>query len=79
VTGAVLFGSRAKGNFSEFSDIDIALHGDFDALYIERIICSLDDLPTPYTYDVVGYNIIKNEDLREHIDRVGVMIYSKES
>jgi predicted nucleotidyltransferase len=77
VTAAVVFGSRAKGNFSDFSDIDIAVYGDCDALYVEKIICELDDLPTPYTYDVVGYNSIKSVELREHIERVGVTIYER--
>jgi predicted nucleotidyltransferase len=75
VKTATLFGSRAKGVAKASSDIDIALHGDFDELAVERVLCSLDELPTAYTFDVVGYHLIKNSVLKEHIDRIGVTIY----
>lgn len=74
---AVMFGSRAKGNFQPYSDIDIALVGDVDTSTAEYISCELDELPTAYTFDVTVYNAIKNDDFREHIDRVGVPIYEK--
>jgi predicted nucleotidyltransferase len=77
VTEAVLYGSRAKGTHRVYSDIDIALFGDCDPLFLERIHCDFDDLPTVYTFDLVGYDSIKNEALREHINRVGVKLYEK--
>ena len=77
ITAATVFGSRAKDIFLPYSDVDIAVYGDCGVLDIEEVICSLDDMPTAYTFDVVAYNSIKNPALRRHIDRVGVMIYTK--
>jgi len=33
----------------------------------------------PYQFDIINYNTIDNEELREHIDRVGVVIYRRDS
>jgi len=34
----------------------------------------LDELDLPYKIDIVHYNTITNEELKEHIDRVGIDI-----
>lgn len=78
VTKAVIFGSRAKGNFEPYSDIDIAIYGDLNPIETEGILSDLDDLATAYSFDVVAYNHIKNPDLQDHIDRVGVVFYENE-
>jgi len=74
---AVVFGSRAKGSHSPCSDVDIALYGNLDFLEVERIVCELDDLPTICKFDVVAYENVNNAALREHIDRVGRVVYEK--
>jgi len=74
---AVVFGSRAKGSHSPCSDVDIALYGNLDFLEVERIVCELDDLPTICKFDVVAYETVNNASLREHIDRVGRVVYEK--
>jgi predicted nucleotidyltransferase len=75
VVSASIFGSRAKGNYSKASDIDIALYGEMPSIICERIASDLDDLPYPYSFDVVSYINLNNEELAKHIDRVGVQIY----
>ena len=37
----------------------------------------LDELPTPYQFDVKLYNEINHKKLKEHIDRVGKVFYKK--
>ena len=69
---AVVFGSRAKGNHRDGSDIDICLFGEIDLSLLQRIEESLDELYLPYTIDLVVYDRIQNQDLKEHIDKVGV-------
>lgn len=69
---AVIFGSRAKGNYREGSDIDICLFGNIDFVLLQNIEISLDALNLPYTIDLVVYDNIQNEALKEHVDRVGV-------
>ena len=70
---AVIFGSRAKGNWRDNSDIDIAVYGD---VHIPELRACLDELPMPYKFDVVQYETINHEPLREHIDRVGVELFN---
>ena len=66
-----LFGSRAKGCHTPASDIDLALWG-VDALQAESIAAELDELPLPYRFDVKAYESIKEDSLREHIQRKGI-------
>lgn len=77
VDEAVLFGSRAKGNYKEGSDIDIAVKGPLNKDALARLLVNFEESLLPYFVDVVVYADIQNEALREHIDRVGVRIYEK--
>lgn len=72
---AMVFGSRAKGNWRENSDIDIAVFGE--GINVGLLVAQLDELPMPYKFDIVDYNSINSCALREHIDRVGIEIYTK--
>ncbi len=74
----ILFGSRAKGTHRENSDIDIAIVGCTDFLFCEKIADCLSVLPTLLRFDVVNYDEIKNIQLKEHIDRVGVVLYERD-
>jgi predicted nucleotidyltransferase len=78
VKSVKLFGSRAKGTHAPGSDIDLALWGDVDALGAEAIAAELDELPLPYRYDVKPFALIKLLPLREHIERVGILVYPLE-
>lgn len=71
----VLFGSRAKGNFREGSDIDLALKGDLLGLeHRDAILLKYDDIDLPWKLDLVIYRLISEPLLKEHIDRVGVVL-----
>ena len=75
---AILYGSCALGTFKKGSDIDIALKGK----EITSTICSLihfeleEETLLPYFFDITNYEIIKNQKLIEHIDRVGKILYT---
>jgi len=73
-----LFGSRAKGTHSPHSDFDLALWGDLRSLQAEAIAAELDELPLPYHFDVVVFDTIALQPLREHIERVGVRLYPED-
>jgi len=77
---ATLYGSRAKGNYRPGSDIDITLHVSADAPdnLLVRVMNALDDLDTPYGFDVSLFQHIDNENLIEHIQRVGKELYNAE-
>ena len=75
----ILFGSRAKGNYSEGSDIDLAAVGEnitFNQLMDINI--QIEDLGLLYKVDVVDYNKNIGTPIGEHIDRVGLLFYEKE-
>ncbi len=75
---AIIFGSRALNTHKKGSDIDIALKGrkiGSTASTISGILNEESHLP--YFCDVLDYDLIDNEDLRNHIDRVGQQIYKK--
>ncbi len=76
----IIFGSRAKGTYKPGSDIDLAIKGNFlEFNYPERLRTMLQDgLYLPYFFDVVDYSKITNSNLKEHIDRVGKIFYSKQ-
>ena len=76
---AVVFGSRAKGNYKKGSDIDIAIFGE-DISF--STIASLHDRleeesPMPYFFDIVDYTHSTHQELKEHIDRVGKKIVER--
>jgi len=78
VDEAILYGSRAKGNFRNGSDIDLVLKGkDLDLRLMNQISEKLDDLLLPYMLDVSVYTQISDPDLLEHIKRIGVVFYQK--
>ena len=74
----ILYGSRAAGNYRQGSDIDLTLKGEILTLKLLNAIESeLDDLLLPYEIDLSNYQQIDNPDLIEHIDRVGVVFYTR--
>lgn len=74
----VLYGSRAKGTFKNGSDIDLALKGDpIEPSQINRIDNELDELLLPWMFDLTIYADIGNQDLIDHINRVGIILYQR--
>ncbi|GHT35016.1 hypothetical protein AGMMS49574_23530 [Bacteroidia bacterium] len=78
VEQAILYGSRAKGNFKPASDIDLTLKGNLLNLTIQyKIENDLDDLLLPYKMDISIFHQISNPDLVDHINRVGQVLYER--
>ena len=80
VDEAYIFGSRALNTYQRGSDIDIALKGE----NLETVTGTISGLlnhesSLPYVCDLLNYESIDNEALKEHIDRVGKLIYKKTS
>ena len=72
ITQVKIFGSRAKGTYRPNSDIDVALFGTMRWEDVASIRQSLDDLSTPYQFDVVAYALIEHPSLKDHVDRCGI-------
>jgi len=79
VSKALVFGSRAKGNHRKYSDVDICLFGEMGDLDAEKVRSGLNELNLIYDFDAVDYGRIKTPALREHIDRVGIVVYEREA
>ena len=70
----ILFGSRARGTNTERSDIDIAVYGgDFDGFYwdVKEKTHSL------LMFDIVQADAPVSDELKEEIEKDGVVIYEK--
>lgn len=78
VEKAVLYGSRAKGNHRNGSDIDLTLVGPrLTHRHLLRLGGDLDDLLLPWSIDLSLLGEIRNPDLLEHIERVGLDFYAR--
>jgi uncharacterized protein len=79
VEEAILFGSRAMGNYEPASDVDVAIKGEgVSALLAARLKFDIEeDTYLPYFFDFVAYSSITNDALKKHIDEVGALIYQK--
>lgn len=78
INEAIIFGSRAKGNYKHGSDVDIAIKGDIDFKTVTHLSYLLNEESLmPYKFDIVNYAGIHHHDLKEHIDRIGISIYHK--
>lgn len=78
VEQAILYGSRAKGNFRPGSDIDLSLRGDSISFKeLSEIYAELDDLYLPYSIDLSVFERLTHDKLKEHIERVGIVLYQR--
>ena len=75
----ILYGSRAKGNYKNGSDIDLTIVGDLDYNSLLKLENQLDDLLLPYKMDLSLKHKITNASLLEHIERVGKVFYERVS
>lgn len=76
ISKVILYGSRAKGNYKNGSDIDLCIIGNNISMQdVNRIHLELDNLDLPYTFDISNFKKLNNQDLVEHILRVGIEIY----
>ena len=74
VDRVVLFGSRARGTNSERSDVDIAVYGgNYDGFYWNI----KEDMDSLLMFDIVEADVGISDELKEEIERDGVVIYEK--
>lgn len=80
VESVVLYGSRAKGNYKPFSDIDVTLKGaTLTRQLLGEIFTEIDDLLLPYFLDISIYDNLTDKDFIKAIDETGVEIYRRNS
>ena len=77
---AAIFGSRCKGNHKPGSDVDIAIWGnDVSFTTLSRLHTILEEeSPMPYFFDIVDYSHLNHKELKNHIDRVGIVFFNRD-
>lgn len=75
---AIIYGSRAKGNYRSGSDIDLTLVGaDLSYDDLLQIMRELDESPIPYKVDLSILHYIEDAFVRDHIERRGQLFYQR--
>ena len=79
VEEVMLYGSRARGDYKNGSDLDLTLRGSSELTHtlLSQIANDLDDQLLPYTIDLSIFENIRNPEMVEQIERVGVALYKK--
>ena len=70
----ILFGSRARGDHTERSDIDLAVSGgDFDGVYWD----TKENVHSLLSIDTVELDKGISDELKKEIERDGIIVYEK--
>ena len=77
ISKAVIFGSRAKGNYKPGSDADIAVWATNinSVSHLSGVLN--DETLLPYKFDILNYDQINNTELKDHINRIGIEIFKR--
>ena len=79
VEKVIIYGSRAKGNYKNGSDIDLTMFGEsISERDRHNIFFELDELPMPYMVDLSIFSKLNHVELEEHILRVGQIFYARD-
>jgi|GEM_PF-682421 predicted nucleotidyltransferase len=80
INRVLLYGSRGKGNYRTGSDIDLTIEADRMSLpQMLALENQIDDLLSPWMVDLSLKSAIENAALLEHIERVGVPFFVRET
>jgi len=78
INKVVIFGSRARGDYKKTSDIDICIYGkDIKNIDINLLEDSIKEIDTPLDFDIVYFDKISKEALKNNIEKDGILIYAK--
>lgn len=60
------------------SDIDLSMFGNsLNYELIGKVSSEIDDLNTPYRFDISIFKLLHSPSLKAHINRVGTVFYKK--
>lgn len=75
IQNAILFGSRARGDYQHNSDIDLAI--DCEGQLPAGLYSDLDEAAGIYKIDVIDLRHLSNETMLFNINRDGIIIYQR--
>jgi len=80
VKQAILYGSRARGDYKKGSDVDLTLIGGDDLTrdILYRIMDEHEDSYLPYTFDLSILHKINDADFLGRIQKEGVVFFERE-
>lgn len=73
----LLFGSRARGDFQEKSDFDVAIFGQIDFSTEMKILNEVEEWNFVYKVDLVFFDKLSNQTFKENILKDGKIIVNK--
>lgn len=71
----ILFGSRARGDYKQMSDVDIAIKFRKNNDKIYEIKENIENKDIIYTFDIINYDKVQNEKFKNYIDDEGEIIF----
>jgi len=79
IESAKIFGSRARGDYRNSSDIDIALFGSQLTHSINtKVFYEIESLYLPYKIDLINFNTLTDDNaIKNKILKEGVEFYAK--
>jgi len=79
VNKVIIYGSRAKGTHHDRSDVDLVIaESDLDRHSLGKLLFEINESDFPYTVDLQLLESIKNSDLKDHIKRVGKVLFERD-
>jgi len=74
----ILFGSRARGDFRNSSDIDLAIFSKYESsLEVANFTNDIERLDTLFKFDIVFINPLTDEKLLANINKEGIVIMER--
>ena len=77
IAKVILFGSRARGSYHRTSDYDICVYCEDEKDFIKYYF-DVDDIDTFYKIDVLHYEALSNDALKQEILTDGIVLYERE-
>ena len=77
VTKVIIFGSRAKNTHKQYSDIDLCLMGKIDDNELNKLNNNLIESSLIYKVDLVVFENVKNNLLKENIVKDGLIFWER--